>query len=55
MKGIVNSTGRLDRRKNRLYASFNTLSVFSGKDSRAYFPGSESPVFGIVYCGQVAK
>ena len=55
MKGILNDTVRLDRRKKGFNASINTLFDFSDKETRAYFLDAESPVFDIVDRDQVAN
>ena len=55
MKGILNDTVRLDRRKKGFNASINTLFDFSDEETRAYFLDAESPVFDIVDRDQVAN
>ena len=55
MKGILNDTVRLDRRKKGFNASINTLFDFSDKDTRASFLDPGSPIFDIVDRDQVAN
>ena len=45
MKGILNDTVRLDRRKKGFNASINSLFDFSEKETREYFLESGSPIF----------
>ena len=48
MKGILNDTVRLDRRKKGFNASINSLFDFSETETREYFLEPESPIFELV-------
>ena len=48
MKGILNDTVRLDRRKKGFNASINSLFDFSENETREYFLEPESPIFELV-------
>ncbi len=55
MKGILNDTVRLDRRKKGFNASINSLFDFSNNETRAYFLEPKAPIFELINRAKVSN